>query len=89
MGADTEFHQIALDQKIPIMIRPCTLSNQRGEYPGSWIIHDAEPPLVRNHKIVDGCDFLIAAPHGPEILRSGTWATIRYARKTSKRNLLV
>jgi hypothetical protein len=38
--------------------------------------------LVRNHNIVDECDILIVAPfENHEILRSGTWATYRYAKK--------
>jgi hypothetical protein len=37
--------------------------------------------LERNKKIVDRCDVLLAAPKGPEELRSGTWSTIRYAKK--------
>jgi hypothetical protein len=44
------------------------------------VVFDVLPNLVRNHKIVDVADFLIAAPDGPERQRSGTWATIRYAR---------
>jgi len=45
----------------------------------------AEPPapnLARNRTMVDGSHALIACPGGfSEELRSGTWATIRYARK--------
>ena len=37
-------------------------------------------PLVRNQHIVDESDLLIAAPAGPEDT-SGTWSTIRRARK--------
>jgi predicted Rossmann fold nucleotide-binding protein DprA/Smf involved in DNA uptake len=41
--------------------------------------------LERNHLIVAACDVLNAAPlQDEEILRSGTWATIRYARKAGK-----
>lgn len=41
------------------------------------------PEIWRNHKIVDRADVMIAAPASPiEILRSGTWATIRYAKQT-------
>ena len=41
--------------------------------------------LDRNHDIVDEIDILIAAPQTlEEELRSGTWATIRYARKMNK-----
>jgi len=55
----------------------------------SWKVHpksnhkvlDPKPYLIRNHDIVDSCNILIAAPKGfKEELRSGTWATIRYAR---------
>lgn len=43
--------------------------------------HEVFPPLVRNHHIVNAVSVLLAAPHTDiEELRSGTWATIRYAR---------
>lgn len=48
-----------------------------------------EPCLVRNRHIVDGSDMLIACPKGPEERRSGTWATVRYARKQGKRILII
>jgi hypothetical protein len=39
-------------------------------------------PLDRNHDIVAAASLLIAAPlTDKEVLRSGTWATVRYARK--------
>ncbi|MBS3914431.1 MAG: hypothetical protein KG003_08025 [Bacteroidetes bacterium] len=40
--------------------------------------------LHRNKEIVNETDILIALPSGPEVIRSGTWATIRYALKGSK-----
>ena len=41
--------------------------------------------LDRNHDIVDAADVLIAAPSGTtEKRRSGTWATVRYARKLGR-----
>lgn len=48
--------------------------------------HEEEPADYheRNHAIVDACDVLVATPDGPERLRSGTWATVRYARKIGK-----
>lgn len=44
-----------------------------------------EPPLDRNRHIVDGCDVLVACPKGyAEEQRSGTWATVRFARKVGR-----
>jgi len=48
------------------------------------------PYLVRNHDIVDETSILIATPKEiNEQLRSGTWATIRYARKLKRPILIV
>lgn len=44
-----------------------------------------KPPLDRNRDIVDACDVLMACPKGPEEQRSGTWSTIRYARRLRKK----
>ena len=46
--------------------------------------YEAKDFLVRNHDIVDACEMLIACPKTKEVLRSGTWATVRYARKSNK-----
>jgi hypothetical protein len=45
---------------------------------------EPRPYLDRNRDIVDACDVLLACPKGPEEQRSGTWATVRYARKKGK-----
>lgn len=53
-------------------------------------IHDPKPPLERNRAIVDACETLIACPKGmAEEQRSGTWATVRHARKRGKQILIV
>ena len=47
--------------------------------------HRSEDYLARNREIVDASDELIATPGDMgEELRSGTWATIRYARRRRK-----
>lgn len=51
----------------------------------SAVKHPAKPPLDRNRDIVDTCEVLVACPKGPEEMRSGTWATVRYARKRGRR----
>jgi hypothetical protein len=43
-----------------------------------------KPYLARNRDIVNESDRLITLPKGPETLRSGTWATVRYAVEAGK-----
>ncbi len=46
--------------------------------------------MARNHAIVDATDFLVAAPMSRDrVLRSGTWATVRYAEKVGKRVVIL
>lgn len=46
--------------------------------------------LTRNRNIVDACEVLLACPKGNgEERRSGTWATIRYARKVGRPVVIV
>lgn len=50
----------------------------------------AKPYLKRDHDIVDVSEFMVAFPKGfGEELRSGTWATVRYARKVGKAVFIV
>jgi len=49
-----------------------------------------KPYLDRNHDIVDETDILLAFPKSTEEeLRSGTWATIRYAKKQDAEVVIV
>ncbi|NIN67778.1 MAG: hypothetical protein GTO63_24345 [Anaerolineae bacterium] len=46
--------------------------------------------LVRNREMVDKCGLLIATPAEMTfVLRSGTWATVRYASDTGTRTIFV
>lgn len=58
---------------------------------GIWVevhlptTYTAKALLARNRVIVARCAHLLATPRGyHEVLRSGTWATIRYARQAHK-----
>jgi len=93
IGADTNFHTMIIawrnvtGNKCLIEVYPCDIINQQSTCcPTADIINPIERPLVRNRLMVDRCDVLIACPRTmEEELRSGTWATIRYARKLKKR----
>lgn len=84
IGADTEAHVIAYKQGIKIVIHPPRNPKGRSFCVGNEYRKE-KPYLDRNHDIVDDTDILIACPAtAKEILRSGTWATIRYAEKQKK-----
>lgn len=89
IGADADFHKIATDLRslylhlmdLKIEIHPPIRADKRALCEGANKWHDPQPYLMRNHVMVETSDVLIATPGGPEVMRSGTWATIRYARK--------
>ena len=96
IGADTDFHQICVllrensPEQFKIRIRPCDITSMRA---GNNDYDDEMPvkkPLVRNRDIVTDADLQIGTPSScKEILRSGTWATLRQARKTGKPLVIV
>lgn len=87
IGSDAEAHVIAESvlkyRRIAIHIHP-PISDSKRAYKHGDVEYDAKPYLDRNRDIVDACDVLVACPGQPETLRSGTWATVRYARKIGK-----
>jgi hypothetical protein len=86
IGADEESHELTryFTPDTPIIGHPPTNPSKRAFCEFDQI-RPKKDYLLRNHDIVDETDELIATPGGfSEELRSGTWATIRYARKTGK-----
>lgn len=83
-GADDVFFRLVRQYPGVTHAHPCDIPSERA-FTQSAVIHPALRPLARNRVIVDACDVLLACPKGPEELRSGTWATIRDARKKGKR----
>ena len=82
IGADADIHDMAMSNELIIHKRPCNINSQRAFTEGGLIIAEPENPLDRNKKIVNESDELFACPNGfEEKLRSGTWSTVRYARK--------
>lgn len=93
IGADEDAHNVIVqidDKEINIKKRPCDLESQRAFTKEGEVIAEPEAPLDRNKKLVDDCDILVAAP-GEEFeeLRSGTWSTIRYAKKSNKPVIII
>ena len=53
-------------------------------------VYPAKEYLVRNKDIVNACTILVVCPETmEEKLRSGTWSTVRYAKKLNKQILIV
>lgn len=85
IGADTDFHNFCKLSNIPIVIHPPSINSQRSFCKDSVTTKEPKPYLTRNHNIVNESDILIAFPSTKEeVLRSGTWSTIRYAIKRNK-----
>lgn len=79
IGADAEATELAHLIGYVVVCHPPVLKRKRafGYYD---IMLPEKDYLVRNHDIVDASDVVIATPKEfKEELRSGTWATIRYA----------
>lgn len=81
---DETIHNIATDLYgvlVRIVIHPPIDGRLRAYCEGDMILA-AKEYLTRNRDIVLATDMLLAAPNTQtEVVRSGTWATIRYARK--------
>lgn len=90
IGADADAHRIARELGVPVRLRPCNIKSQRAFCKGAIEEFPAEPPLIRNRLIVADSNCLFACPSGfEEELRSGTWATIRSAKKSGKALVII
>lgn len=91
VGADAEADEIARDLDVGVVIHPPEDPKQRAfcRQPGDLILRP-KPYLDRNKDIVNSVDLLIAAPRTmEEEVRSGTWSTIRYARRINKQLVIL
>lgn len=94
IGADSQAHETVRDlqaQDVDVTLHghPCDLENYRAgnEYD---VLYEIKPPIDRNHDMVDATDLVIATPKDyKEVLRSGTWSTIRYARLMKKHLIII
>lgn len=86
-GWDKSAHDIIKGLQLPhhvkIVIHPPNYNGYRAYCKGDVALK-TKPYLDRNRDIVNDSDLLVACVPGKEKLRSGTWSTIRYARKQNK-----
>ena len=81
IGADAESAFIARNIGFRIASHPPLYDGKRA-FCNYDVVYPEKPYLDRNHDIVDSVRIVIATPKEfKEVLRSGTWATIRYAKR--------
>ena len=89
VGSDAQFHAMVRTTPAVVIVHPANEPRYRANCAADKELPE-KPPLARNKDIVDNCTVLIATPDSAvEKLRSGTWSTIRYARKQGRRVLIV
>lgn len=91
IGADAEADRVARAMDVKIVIHPPEKGRKRAYCfkPGDVEL-DRREYLQRNHDIVDATDVMIATPaEDQEQMRSGTWATVRYARRVGKKVIVI
>lgn len=98
VGADEQAHKIlkGMAQRhdrlkdVVIIGYPSNIKDKQSEVMSDCdLLYAEHDPLVRNKMIVNDIEYLIAAPKQvQETTRSGTWSTVRYARRVAlKRGL--
>ena len=88
IGADFDAATIAAGLGIWVVSHPPDKDRLRA-FHSSDHVRVSKPYLVRNMDIVDETEVLIATTRSAPRRRSGTWHTIRYARKQSKLVMVV
>ena len=83
VGGDEQFHHIARRLGFQIVGWPCDLTDKQAQL----TVDQRMPvtrPLIRNRRMVVHLTELLAAPaQRSEVLRSGTWATVRAAYRAA------
>jgi hypothetical protein len=84
VGGDEQVHYIARMRSWHIVAHPGDTPALRSTTCAPDEMRPVKPNLARNRDIVNETQHLAALPKGPEEQRSGTWSTIRYARKLGR-----
>lgn len=91
VGADYEAANVWYGYNGKIMLHPPIKDNYRADFTKAWIVCEPQDYLVRDKHMVECSELLVATPRGynEERRGSGTWATIRHARKLRLRVLII
>lgn len=85
IGADVAFHHAAQLQGRKVVVHPPLDPKKRAGCPNPTELRPEKDYLPRNQDIVTETGVLIAMPGtATETTRSGTWSTVRYARKLGR-----
>lgn len=87
-GADFGAHLIARSLGLLVVVHPPTGEGLRA-FTVADETREAQEYMARNHMIVLESEVLIACPDGPERRRSGTWATVRYAKRLNRQVIVI
>lgn len=90
-GADAEAHDLVREHfpEVVIVVHPPELEDKRAYRQGDMTCIPLGYTL-RDERIVDSTEFLFAAPlSDQEQRRSGTWYTIRYARRRDRNHYIL
>ena len=88
VGSDQQAHDVVKKEKIKIVGHPPTYKKFQAKLDCNIVMKPHEY-LRRNKNIVDETEILIATPDKKECITSGTWSTIRYARKQHKKIYII
>jgi hypothetical protein len=84
IGADAQAHDVAVSLGLDVVIHPPLVETQRA-WKKALHVRKPRPYLERNKDIVRETEMVIATPaEAFEQLRSGTWSTVRFARKQGR-----
>jgi hypothetical protein len=88
VGSDATAHVIATHLGWEPHVHP-PIDERKRAFSIGGVLYTPLQYLDRNRAIVNLCDVLYATPAGPEVLKSGTWATVRYARRSGLQIVII
>lgn len=90
VGADAEMHGLASAAGVPVVVHPPVNPSHRAFCQGGEVL-EPRPHKARDRDVVDDTDLLLGTPGALEEQdpHSGTWYTIRYAKRSGRPIIIV